>query len=164
MVGFSFKKSDLAVLIVIALLAFVGAMMALPNQDRVRFALYTATLGLQLLNVFVLGYFNSRRNARELQRRLRIEAQPLVELKAQLINELTSGRVELTNLENKVGNLKVEAETLSKLASLDEAMLRAILLRTPRGTKREVWTERSFGFAIGIAASLLASVVYDAVK
>lgn len=164
MSNFAFRKNESLFLLGVCLIAVAGILLTSSSHDRMRLLGVFASVGIAILNYFVSGYYAGKRAARETEYRLRIEAQPLVELKAQMINELKLGQGELLRLETDVGRLRAEAEVLTSLSSLDERTLRQILLRMPRGSNREVWVERLFGFGIGILASLVASVIYESFK
>jgi hypothetical protein len=158
LISFSFRRKDLIWLICLLLLSAIAFAW---NQDQGKPLSVTPflALGIALANALTNAYFLSRRHSREIAYRARIEAQPLVELKAQLIEELTAGHEKLTSLRTEIDGLETQRLTLAQLASLDRPGVQSLLLAL--GTRRGLWFERCFGFVSGVVASLVASVIYE---
>lgn len=125
--------------------------------------LFLAVL-IAIANFLVNGYYSGRTHLREMEWRTTLEAQPLVELKAQLVSELRDGRTKVDALKAKVENLQVQHVTAAQLASLDKAAVLSLLKAISPSDRRSIWIERLFGFVSGVIASLVASVVYDFTK
>ena len=160
MISFSFRKSDLLWPAVLLLFAAAGVAW---NQVQGKPLSLTPFLGLGIAfaSLLVEGYYRARLRAKELEYQARIEAQPLIELKVQLIHELTHGRRRVAELSERASNLEASASTAAKLASLDKAAVRSLLISIAQPTRKSLWIERSFGFVSGVAASLVASVLYE---
>lgn len=156
MTSFAFTKSDLLLSLGIALAA-VAAFAWSQAMGTPLPITPVLSLCIVFANVLVNGYYNAKCDRRALEVRVRIEAQPLVELKAELIRELTEGR-------DRIQKLRQEADALQAAAainSLNREAVRSLLMAVTRPTLRSIWVERSFGFFSGIAASLVASAVYE---
>jgi len=81
----------------------------------------------------------------------------LVELKSELIRELADGH-------HRVQKLKQESKRLEAavaISSLDREAVSSLLMAVTCQTRGSLWTERAFGFFSGVAASLVASAVYE---
>lgn len=73
--------------------------------------------------------------------------------------EFLTRQVERAELDK--ANLSGELKTLKNMAALDTEAVRKVL-RVP--TQVGIWTERVISFLLGVAASVLASVLYDLSK
>ena len=128
------------------------------NQMKGAPLTFTPFLGLFIAfcNLLVNGYYNAKLHEIDIGFQARVKAQPLIELKVQLIRELTEGQHRLTALKQQIANL----EAATTLASLDKEAIRALL----QPSRKSIWIDRSFGFASGVTASLIASVLYELAK
>lgn len=157
--SFAFSKLDLSVSFAIALTAIAAIAWSEAKGTPLPLMAFLS-ICIVFANVFVTGYFNAKRERRALEWQLRIEAQPLLELKSELIRELSAGH-------KRVERMKEEAERLEAAAainSLHEAAVRSLLSAVVAPTRRSVWAERTFGFFSGVAASLLASAIYEVAR
>jgi hypothetical protein len=136
------------------------------NQSQGRPLTITPFLGLgtALASVLVDGYYLARNHARDIEYAARLKAQPLIDLKGQLLNELKAGSVRLNALKSEVERLEDQKTAASQLSSLDRNAVQSLLVAIGRPARRDIWVERSFGFVSGIAASLVASVLYELAK
>jgi len=156
MISFALTKSDLLVSIGIGL-AGVAAVVWSQTTGASLPITSVLSLGIVFANVLVNGYYNAKRDRLQLENRARIEAQPLIALKAELIREMT-------DTSNRIHKLKQEEESLQAAAainSLNREAVRSLLMAATRPTQVSTWIDRSFGFFSGIAASLIASVLYE---
>jgi hypothetical protein len=128
------------------------------NQIKGTPLTFTPFLGLFIAfcNLLVNGYYNAKLHEMDIDFQACVKAQPLIELKAQLVRELTEGQYRLMALKQQVANL----ETATTLASLDKEAIRALL----QPSRKSIWIDRTFGFASGVTASLIASVLYELAK
>jgi hypothetical protein len=90
-----------------------------------------------------------------------IEAQPLVDLKQQLLAELRKGRAAVDQLKQQKMQLEDTVEALEQIASLDKPAVSLLLQHLQRQPASKVWGERLIAFGFGIAASVVASYVFE---
>jgi hypothetical protein len=119
---------------------------------------------IAIANFLMNGYYSGLTHLREVEWRASLEAQPLVDLKAELVRELRAGRTKVDALKAEVQNLQEQHVTAEQLASLDKAAVLSLLEAISLPDRRSTWIERLFGFLSGIIASLVASVLYDLTK
>jgi hypothetical protein len=156
MTSFSFTKSDLLLSLGFTLAAVAAVVWSHMTGTPLPI-ISVLSLCIVFANVLVDGYYNAKHERRQLEIRARIEAQPLIALKAELIREMTVAR-------NRIDELKQEEELLLAAAainSLNREAVRSLLMAVTRPDPASIWRDRSFGFFSGIAASLIASVIYE---
>lgn len=159
MTSFSLTKSDLLAFGGITMFAIATISWSQAKGAPLPIAALLS-LCIALANVLVNAYYNAKRNTRNLQMQARIEAEPLVELKAELIRQLADGHKQVQALQQEVASL----EAAAAIRSLDRDAVRSLLMAITRPTRRSVWAERTFGFVSGVLASLVASAVYDVAR
>lgn len=123
MISFAFTRSNLLISLVIGLASIAAITW---SQARGTPLPLTAFLSLciAIANALVNGYYNAKRERQELEARARIEAQPFLELKSELIRELS-------DVHNRVQKLQKEAarlEAAATIKSLDREAVQSLLL------------------------------------
>jgi hypothetical protein len=164
MVSFSFRGQDVIWPIGLVVVAIVGVALNQSQGTLISSVGVLGGLGIAFANLLVDGYYRSRANVRELEHRARLEAQPLLELKAELLRELTLGRDEVNSLRAETADLQAQRAAAAQLASLDKDSVLSLLIAMSRPDRASIWIERLFGFASGVVASLVATMIYELAK
>lgn len=66
--------------------------------------------------------------------------------------------------EDAVRNLRAELSNLEPVVAANREVIEKVLSAYANRTARQAWTERALGFLIGVASSVLASIIVDLFK
>lgn len=163
MISFAFKKIDFVFPAFLAILILAMSYWSSLHGRPVGYAPYVIFF-IVVVDCFVSAYFRSRSEARELERRLWVKAQPLIQLTDQLAEEVSRKRTELDSVKGEVSSLETTRQAMHQLANLDKQAIEILLLQMAKPRSSDVWRERFFGFTLGVVGSLLASTIYDFLK
>lgn len=163
MISFTFRSKDVLWPLGLLILTIIGTAWNQLHGQPIS-AIPLLGLVIAFAGLLVDGYYRARSNIREIQYRAKVETQPLLELKAQLVRELNGGRFKVEALKTEAKNLESQRVTAAQLASLDKAAVQSLLVALSLPKRHSPWGERVFGFVSGVVASLVASVIYELLK
>lgn len=159
LVSFAFRLRDLLPPAILLALAAAGVVWN-ESQGKPLTVIPFLGLGIGLASTLINAYFLARQNRRDIEYNAWLRAQPLIELKVQLIHELSSGKSRLDDLRTEIEKLEIQKAIASQLSSLDKESIQALLKTIDRSNRHGIWIERGSSFVSGILASLVASVLY----
>ena len=71
---------------------------------------------------------------------------------------------QLRQSQDVLTELKKEEQNLRPIVETDRGVVNAILEAQAKQTKQDLWKDRGIGFALGILASLIASILFSAIR